>query len=96
MPRDEAGRAEALEALERIAEEEGLRLLGTREVPTTDGLVGPSAEAVRPDMVQVFLADEAGVRSGLDLERAAFAVRRQVEHATAGYFPSLSILGVMG
>jgi len=90
VPRDAVGRAEVLDAVERISGEEGLRLLGTREVPTTDGLVGPSAEAVRPDMVQVFLADPAGERSGLALERAAFAVRRRVEHTTAGYFPSLS------
>ncbi|ATG54963.1 glutamate synthase large subunit [Brachybacterium ginsengisoli] len=90
VPRDAAGRAEVLEALERLCEEEGLTLLGTRELPTTDGLVGPSAEAVRPDMVQVFLADAAGERTGLALERAAFAVRRRVEHSTGGYFPSLS------
>ncbi|MGO1226824.1 MAG: glutamate synthase large subunit [Brachybacterium sp.] len=90
VPRDAAGRAEVLGAVERISAEEGLQLLGIREVPTTDGLVGPSAEAVRPDMVQVFLADAAEARNGLDLERAAFAVRRRVEHATAGYFPSLS------
>src|SRR5699024_268216 len=77
-------------ALARIAEQEGLRLLGTRDLPVTDGLVGPSAEAVRPDMVQVFLADAAGERRGRALERAASPVRRRVEHSTAGYFPSLS------
>ena len=90
VPRDAAGRATVLETLGRIAAEEGLRLLGTREVPVTDGLVGPSAEAVRPDFVQVFLADASGERVGLDLERAVFATRRRVEHATEGYFPSLS------
>ncbi|HLQ79480.1 MAG TPA: glutamate synthase large subunit [Brachybacterium sp.] len=90
VPRDRAGREQVLAALARIAEQEGLRLLGTRDLPVTDGLVGPSAEAVRPDMVQVFLADAAGERRGLALERAAFAVRRRVEHSTAGYFPSLS------
>ncbi|ASK67245.1 glutamate synthase large subunit [Brachybacterium avium] len=90
LPRDRAGREQVLGMLARIAQEEGLQLLGTREVPIVEGLVGPSAEAVRPDMVQVFLADTAGERSGLALERAAFAVRRRVEHSTAGYFPSLS------
>ncbi|MGO2606315.1 MAG: glutamate synthase large subunit [Brachybacterium tyrofermentans] len=105
LPRDPAGRAEALDALGTIAADEGLQLLGLREVPITDGLVGPSAEAVRPDFVQVFLADAAGAdgaagvagavdgagaRTGLELERAAFAVRRRVEHTTGAYFPSLS------
>ncbi|MFC7374377.1 MULTISPECIES: glutamate synthase large subunit [unclassified Brachybacterium] len=90
VPRDEEGRREAFEALESICAEEGLRVLGQREVPTTDGLVGPSAEAVRPDFVQVFVADAAGQRTGIELERAAFAVRRRVEHTTRAYFPSLS------
>src|SRR5699024_9852651 len=86
VPRDRAGCEQVLAALEQAQ----ALLLGTRDLPVTDGLVGPSAEAVRPDMVQVFLADAAGERRGLALERAAFAVRRRVEHSTAGYFPSLS------
>ena len=90
LPREGAGRQEALDALAEVAADEGLELLGTREVPTTDGLVGPAAESVRPDMAHVFLADADGRRRGLDLERAAFAVRRRVEHTTGAYFPSLS------
>src|SRR5699024_5511345 len=83
VPRDRAGREQVLAALARIAEQEGLRLLGTRDLPGTDGLVGPSPEAVRPDMDQVPLADAAG-------ERRRLALHRRVEHSTAGYFPSLS------
>ncbi|AXK45024.1 glutamate synthase large subunit [Brachybacterium saurashtrense] len=90
VPRDRSGRDEVLTVLADIAAEEGMTLLGTRDLPVAEGLVGPSAEAVRPDMVQVFLADAAGERTGLALERAAFAVRRRVEHSTEGYFPSLS------
>ncbi|HIY22938.1 MAG TPA: glutamate synthase large subunit [Candidatus Brachybacterium merdigallinarum] len=90
LPREDEERRQALTALESIAREEGLELLGRRPLPTTDGLVGPSAEAVRPAMEQVFLADIATGRTGLALERAAFAVRRRVEHTTGAYFPSLS------
>ena len=90
LPREDEERRQALTALESIAREEGLELLGRRPLPTTDGLVGPSAEAVRPAMEQVFLADTATGRTGLALERAAFAVRRRVEHTTGAYFPSLS------
>ena len=70
VPRDMAGRTAVLEALGQIAADEGLVLLGTREVPVTEGLVGPSAEAVRPDMVQVFLSDLEEERTGLALEPA--------------------------
>ena len=90
LPREAGEREEALRSLEEISADEGLRLLGLRDVPTTDGLVGPSAEEVRPDFAQVFLADAAGERTGIELERAAFAVRRRMEHTTEAYFPSLS------
>src|SRR5699024_1231129 len=72
------------------AEQAGLRLLGTRDLPVTDGLVGPSAEAVRPDTVQVFLADAAGERRGAALDGAACAVRGRDEHSTAGHCRSVS------
>ncbi|MGY5764449.1 glutamate synthase large subunit [Brachybacterium sp. DNPG3] len=90
LPQDPAERERTLEVLSRIASEEGLVVLGSREVPVVDGLVGPSARAVQPHFSQIVLVDAAGVREGLALERAAFAVRRRVEHATAAYFPSLS------
>ena len=90
LPREAGERATVLSALEEVAAAEGLRLLGLREVPTVDGLVGPSAQAVRPDIAQVFLTDAAGERTGLALERAVVALRRRVEHATSAYFPSLS------
>ena len=90
LPRDEDERSQALTALTTIAEEEGLTVLARREVPVTKGLVGPSAAAVQPYFEHVVLTDAAGERTGLDLERAAFAVRRRVEHTTGAYFPSLS------
>ncbi len=88
--REEGERAEEFQTLETIAAEEGLRLLARREVPVTMGLVGPTAESVRPHMEHVVLVDAAGERTGMDLERAAFAVRRRIEHGTGAYFPSLS------
>src|SRR5690606_23195941 len=60
VPRDAAGRADVPATLAELTAEEGLRLLGAREVPVVHGLAGPSAEAVRPGLVQVFVADAAG------------------------------------
>ena len=90
LSRDETERAGQLQAIEQIAASEGLRILARRDVPVVHGLVGPSAERTRPHIVQLVLVDAEGSLAGLDLERAAFAVRRRVEHGTETYFPSLS------
>lgn len=90
LDRDETVRAGQLRTLEVLADQEGLRVLGRREVPITEGLVGPTAEAVRPHMEQIVVVDAAGERSGLALERAVFVLRRRMEHDTDAYFPSLS------
>ncbi|WP_087104831.1 glutamate synthase large subunit [Brachybacterium nesterenkovii] len=90
LPREEAERIAAVAAIETIASAEGLAVLGWREVPVVDGLVGPSAHATQPFFSQLFVADAAAERTGLELERAAFALRRRAEHQTGAYFPSLS------
>ena len=55
LPRD-ASRARAIEALiERIVQEEGQTLLGWRDLPTDDRLVGASAAAVEPYFKQIFI-----------------------------------------
>ncbi|MDO5661664.1 MAG: glutamate synthase subunit alpha, partial [Brachybacterium sp.] len=90
LPREAEERAADRERIEELAAEEGLTVLGWRTVPVTLGIIGPSAEETRPHIEQGFVVDAAGERHGLALERAAFALRRRAEHATASYFPSLS------
>ncbi|MFC0674841.1 glutamate synthase large subunit [Brachybacterium hainanense] len=90
LPQHAAVRAAEQRRFVEIAQEEGLQVLGWRDVPVVDGLVGPSARATQPFFAQPFLVDAAGERSGLDLERAVFAVRRRSEHELQTYFPSLS------
>src|SRR5690606_38706181 len=72
------------------------RVLGWRDLPVDAEHVGPSARETMPYFAQVFLAPQrdgdAGV-SGLELERAAFVVRKRAEHQledSGVYFPSLS------
>ena len=76
-----------------IAEQEGMTLLGWRELPTADGLVGAMAAAAMPVFKQLFLTavdEEGSLITGLPLERLAYCVRKRVERETAVYFPSLS------
>ncbi|WP_336921106.1 glutamate synthase large subunit [Aquipuribacter sp. SD81] len=81
-------------AVETVAEEEGLRVLGWRDVPVAVDLVGPTARAYMPVFRQVFLVPAEGGPadglSGLELDRYAFCVRKRLENDHGVYFPSLS------
>jgi glutamate synthase (NADPH/NADH) large chain len=105
LPEDAGKAAAAREAVARLAAEEGLALLGWRELPVDLEQAGRQARAVAPRFEQVFVAaardaagrlvaPPAGGPPAADpdaLERRLFVLRKRVEHAVAGvYFPSLS------
>ncbi|MBA8826013.1 glutamate synthase (NADPH/NADH) large chain [Saccharopolyspora lacisalsi] len=82
----------AVTAIERIAAEEELRVVGWRELPVDPSCAGATAREVMPRFRQLFLAEaqEPDSDDALRLERRAFCVRKRVEHETDVYFPSLS------
>ncbi len=83
----------AAQAIEALAEQEGLRVLGWREVPTVSSSLGSFATDAMPVFRTVFIAgSESSPIRDLDLERAAFILRKRIEHEIqpAVYFPSLS------
>ncbi|MFE7056764.1 glutamate synthase large subunit [Streptomyces californicus] len=86
LPAD--GTTEAVRAIETIAREEGLTVLGWRDVPATPALLGNGARATMPEFRQVFVAD--GESSGIVLDRKAFVLRKRAEREAGVYFPSLS------
>ncbi|ORB27025.1 glutamate synthase large subunit [Mycolicibacterium parafortuitum] len=99
LPQSSKDAATACESVEKIAEAEGLQVLGWRDVPTDDSSLGALARDAMPTFRQIFL----GGASGMDLERRAYVVRKRAEHelGTKGpgqdgpgretvYFPSLS------
>ncbi len=79
----------ARERLAAIAAEEGLVVLGWRDVPVTPDLLGATARSVMPTFVQLFVAGADG-EQGMLLERMAFCLRKRAEHELGVYFPSLS------
>ena len=93
LPSDVAVAAQAQSAIEAIAREEGLTVLGWRDVPTDPATLGAGARAVMPTFRQLFLSDPNGA-SGIDLDRKVFVTRKRVEHDLPAeqktYFPSLS------
>ncbi len=92
LPRDPDEAGKAASAIERLAADEGLRVLGWRDVPVDDSMIGTSAAEAMPRFRQIFVSGPAGgtAWSGLELERRVFVLRKLVEHDLDVYFPSLS------
>ncbi|HEY9393296.1 MAG TPA: glutamate synthase large subunit, partial [Nocardioides sp.] len=76
--------------VEEIATEEGLEVLGWRDVPVNPDSLGATAKAVMPTFRQLFVAGAKQRVTGLALERLSFCLRKRAERETDVYFPSLS------
>ncbi|MFQ1001107.1 glutamate synthase large subunit [Modestobacter sp. SSW1-42] len=97
LPADPAERASVVDTVAGLAAEEGLEVLGWRELPVDpDGAdLGPTARAVMPHFAQLFVAETTGARADATafggaataphgvtrLERRAFVLRKRVERA---------------
>ena len=97
LPADEAERASVLDAVAGLAAEEGLTVLGWRELPVDADRadLGPTARAVMPHFAQLFVAETIGARADARaygggrtaphgvtrLERRSFVLRKRIERA---------------
>ncbi|WP_327142992.1 glutamate synthase large subunit [Nocardia sp. NBC_01327] len=106
LPQARREAARAGYRVEKIVREEGLEVLGWREVPIDESSLGALSRDAMPTFRQIFIASPKGGSEqleGMDLERRAYVVRKRIEHelgsAGAGegatgkesvYFPSLS------
>src|SRR4051795_1470181 len=90
LPGDEGEVTKTRRRIEEIAAEEGLTVLGWRDVPTDSSTLGTTAVSVMPRFSQLFVAASSGRLVGMGLERLAFCLRKRAEHETDVYFPSLS------
>ncbi|AQU69200.1 glutamate synthase large subunit [Streptomyces niveus] len=79
---------EAVSRIETIAADEGIDVLGWREVPVAPQMLGAIARSTMPVFRQLFVA--AGTRTGIALDRKAFVLRKRAEREAGVYFPSLS------
>ncbi|MFE6722266.1 glutamate synthase large subunit [Streptomyces albidoflavus] len=84
----EAGTDEAAARIDALAAEEGLTVLGWREVPVAPALLGATARATMPAFRQLFVTAEGA--TGIALDRLAFVLRKRAEREAGVYFPSLS------
>jgi glutamate synthase (NADPH/NADH) large chain len=78
-----------LRTIERIANEEGLEIIGWRDLPIDSKSLGKTALSVMPDFKQIFVTGKNN-ESDLILERMAFCFRKRIEHTMPIYISSLS------
>jgi len=81
LPRDPAQRERVQALIAEIVADEGQRLLGWRDVPSDDRLLGATALSVEPHIRQVFIARGPAVRDHAHFERKLYVVRKRIEHA---------------
>ncbi|MCU1639187.1 MAG: glutamate synthase large subunit [Microbacteriaceae bacterium] len=95
LPTDADSRESAKSAIEAIAAEEQLTVLGWRVVPVREEEVGKLARAAMPAFEQLFLSSgrtsaSGAPVSGIELDRQSYRLRKRAERELEVYFPSLS------
>ena len=76
LPRDPSARATIEALIEKIVHEEGQTLLGWRDLPTDDRLVGASAAAVEPYFKQIFVGAGADLKVSTTKSRYEERIRQ--------------------
>ncbi len=99
LPRDPKESKFCQQTLEKVIADEGQILLGWRDIPTDDSLIGETAKSGEPAFRQVFIGRGESVTDPDVFERKLYVIRKLTEHAVAQsqinekehfYFPSLS------
>ena len=100
LPVDKHDRLQCEGVIERIAQEEGLTLLGWRDTPVNGMVIGREARASQPYIEQLFLGKPEGLKLDEEgFERLLYRVRRRTENEMEAseiegkeffYIPSLS------
>ena len=81
LPPDEATRQDLERRLEKIAAEEGQRVLGWRTVPTDGSELGPTARSSQPVVRQIFIERSPAIKDRMSFERKLYIIRKRAEQA---------------
>ncbi|MDQ0850688.1 glutamate synthase (NADPH/NADH) large chain [Arthrobacter sp. B3I9] len=91
LPAEQRESDAAKAGIEGLAADEGLTVLGWREVPIVADLVGAMARACMPYFSQPFFASSTGeVLERNELDSRAWRIRKRAQNKFGVYFPSLS------
>lgn len=83
LPQDAHDRKQVEDLINSTVEKEGAKVIGWRDVPTDDHLLGESARAASPIFKQVFIGSlpEARKQDQKRPERKLYVIRKLIEHA---------------
>ena len=96
LPQDQSDAAKCREILINIIKEEGVDLIGFREVPRNNTIIGEISRAAEPEIIQILLGADIPQE---DLDRKLYIIRKLAENAIRNsdinqksffYIPSLS------
>src|SRR4051795_2093276 len=95
MPRDTAWRNVIKSIIADQIKEEGLTLLGWRDVPTDNSSLGITVKPTEPACMQVFIGRNGTAKTEDDFERRLYILRKSIsqaiyqrrERGLAGYYP---------
>jgi len=96
FPQDGSDAAKCQAILVRIINEEGVNLIGFREVPRNNSVIGEISRAAEPEILQILLGADI---PQADLERKLYIIRKRTENTIRNsdikqknffYIPSLS------
>lgn len=79
--RYEEFRKKQMEAFSDIVRAEGLSILGWRDVPVDESLIGNIAKTTRPHFLQVFIQKSPSMTNQMDFERKLYIIRKLAEKA---------------
>ncbi|HEX4411592.1 MAG TPA: glutamate synthase central domain-containing protein, partial [Xanthobacteraceae bacterium] len=95
MPHDEAWRREIMDTYVAAATDEGMTVLGWRDVPTDNSTLGETVKPTEPVNMQVFLGRGSKITSEDEFERRLYILRKTIsgklystrERRTSSYYP---------
>ena len=99
LPRDPAQRQSVVDWFEALVRREGQVVLGWRDVPVNNAVIGDLARQVEPVIRQIFIGQGRGLADAAVFERKLLVIRKSIERQVResglpeqGYFhiPSLS------
>jgi len=80
LSKDAKEQSHAEKAFEKFANEEGLKILGWREVPVNSDAIGWLARSQEPALKQAFIVAKDSGKSNQDLETSLYVCRRKTEN----------------
>ncbi len=87
LPHDTAWRQEIMDTYAAVAAQEGMAILGWRDVPTDNSTLGESVKPTEPVHKQVFIARSPKVTSEDEFERRLYIMRKTISGIMYGRRP---------